>query len=255
MILSALFYIVFLAFTLVYFVIMCVVFVLTVPFDRKRIVLHWFSRAWAMCYFRAVPTWKLVVEGRENVAQGQAYVVAVNHRSMIDIILMYVLPLRNFKWVSKKEVYKWPLFGWVLWMHGDVTIERGSAASARRMMHDGAAWLGRGVSMVIFPEGSRSKTDRLNRFHDGAFKMAKEAGVPLLPVVTTGTGSVFKGWRINFRNVYRVRIMPPVSAEEVARTDTKELTERVYGMMVAEHEKLAAEETSTIKKAYRQKML
>ena len=239
MILSVLFYIVFLAFTLVYFVVMCVVFVLTVPFDRDRIVLHRFSKVWAMCYFRAVPTWKLEVEGRENIDRNRTYVVVVNHRSMIDIILMYALPLRNFKWVSKREVYKWPLFGWVLWMHGDVTIERGSAASARKMMHDGAMWLDRGVSMIMFPEGTRSKTDSIGKFHDGAFKMAKQAEMPVLPVVTLGTGSVFsKGWRLNFRNVYRVRILPPVSAEEVARTDAKEMMDRVRAIMVAEHEEM-----------------
>ncbi len=237
MVFSVLFYIVFLAFTLVYFVIMCAVFVVTVPFDRGRIVLHRLSRAWAMCYFRAVPTWKLEVEGRENVAGGGTYVVVVNHRSMIDILLMYVLPLRNFKWVSKREVYRWPLFGWVLWMHGDVTVERGSAASARRMMREGAVWLGRGVSMIVFPEGSRSKTDGLGRFREGAFVMAKEAGAAVLPVVTTGTGSAFCGWRLNFRNTYRVRILPPVGADEVARTDAKELTERVRERM--EREKLS----------------
>ena len=242
MILSVLFYIIFLAFTLVYFVIMCVAFVLTVPFDRDRIVLHRLSRAWALCYFRAVPTWRLVVEGRENVDRKQAYVVVVNHRSMIDIILMYVLPLRNFKWVSKREVYKWPLFGWVLWMHGDVTIERGSASSVRQMMAGGSKWLGRGVSMVVFPEGSRSKTDNLGRCREGAFALAKQAGVPILPVVTLGTGSVLeKGGRLNFRNVYRVRILPPVSAEEVAAADVKELTQKMYDLMSAEHEELKKE--------------
>ena len=239
MILSVLFYIVFLAFTLVYFVILCVAFVLTVPFDRNRIVLHQLSRFWALCYFRAVPTWKLKIEGRENVDRNQTYVVVVNHRSMIDIILMYVLPIRNFKWVSKKEVYKWPLFGWVLWMHGDVTIERGSTSSVRQMISGGCKWLGRGVSMIVFPEGSRSKTDHISKFREGAFALAKQAGVPVLPVVTLGTGSVFKkGWRLNFRNIYRVKILPPVSAEEVAGADTKELTQRMHEHMSAEYEVL-----------------
>ncbi len=91
--------------------------------------------------------------------------------------------------------------------------------------------------MVVFPEGSRSKTDALGKFREGAFMMAKEAGVAVLPVVTTGTGSVFNGWRLNFRNVYRVRILPPVGADEVARTDVKELTERVREVM--EREKLS----------------
>lgn len=241
MIFSLLFYIVLLAFTLFYFLIMCVVFVFAAPFDKHRLLLHKLSRYWAMCYFKSVPTWKLEVRGKENIDKNQTYVVVVNHRSMIDIILMYVIPLRNFKWVSKREVYKWPVFGWVLWLHGDVTVERGSAASARKMMRDGENWLRRGVSMMIFPEGSRSKTDNIGRFHDGAFRMAQAAGAPILPVVTTGTGSVFKGWKINFRNVYRLQMLPPIGAGEIAETDPKELALRVHDLMVAEHEKLKNE--------------
>lgn len=239
MILSMIFYILFLAFTLAYFVVMCVVFVLTVPFDRNRIVLHKFSRLWALCYFRAVPTWKLVVEGCGNIDPRQTYVVAVNHRSMIDILLMYVLPLSNFKWVSKREVYKWPLFGWVLWMHGDIAIDRGSTASLRQMMAGGVKFLGRGVSVVIFPEGTRSRTDEVGRFKEGAFTLAKKAGVAVLPVATSGTGSVFRGgWKLNFRNAYRVSILPPVSAEEVQATEAKELTQRVQQMVAEESKRL-----------------
>lgn len=204
-------YLVLLLYTLVFFAAMCVVWVLTAWWDGRRRAVHWFSRIWALGFFRIVPGWKLNVEG--SVDRNGTYVVVANHRSMVDIILMYALPLRNFKWVSKKEVYRWPLFGWVLWMHDDVAIERGSAAGVRKMMREGGEWLRRGVSMVIFPEGTRSKGEGLGRFRDGAFRLAREAGVEVLPVVMSGTDTVFSDKRLNMKNVFTVRILPPMEPD------------------------------------------
>lgn len=235
--LSVIYYILLLSVTLVFFLVMCVAWLLTVPFDRNRVVLHWLSRMWTVVYFGVVPSWRRRVKGRENIRKGEPYVVVVNHKSMLDIPLMYVLPF-NFKWVSKKEVYKWPLFGWVLWMHGDIAIERGGAKSLRKLVDDGKRNLTRGISVIIFPEGTRSKTDGLGRFHEGAFILAKQAGVAVLPCVTTGTGTAFKGWKFNFRNKFRVHVLPPVSAETVQASNTKELTAVVQEMMEAEYEKM-----------------
>lgn len=123
-------------------------------------------------------------------------------------------------------------------MHGDIAIERGGAKSLRKLVDDGKRNLTRGISVIIFPEGTRSKTDGLGRFHEGAFILAKQAGVAVLPCVTTGTGTAFKGWKFNFRNKFRVHVLPPVSAETVQASNTKELTAVVQEMMEAEYEKM-----------------
>lgn len=238
--LSILFYILFLAFTLVYFVVFSVVFALTVAFDRRRSVVHWLSRVWTKCYFGIIPSWRVKTSGLENIDRTKSYVVIVNHRSMLDILLMYAVPL-NFRWVSKKEVYRWPIFGWVLWMHGDIAIERGTGGAVRKMAREGKMWLDRGVSVMVFPEGSRSKIARVGRFHEGAFMMAKAAGVGVLPCVAEGTGTAIKGWKLNFRNKFAVRVLPPVEADEVARTDTKELTQKMQQLVSVQYDKLKAE--------------
>ncbi|MCD8172520.1 MAG: 1-acyl-sn-glycerol-3-phosphate acyltransferase [Alistipes sp.] len=241
MVLSIPFYILFMAFTLLFFLLLSVAFVITVPFDRNRTVLHCLSRLWTRCYFGIIPSWRVRVEGRENVVNGKPYVVIVNHRSMLDILLMYVLPL-EFKWVSKKEVYKWPLFGWVLWMHDDIAIERGTAGAVRKMVRDGRRWLSRGVSVIVFPEGSRSKSAGLNQFREGAFMLAREAGVEILPCVSEGTGTAFNGWKLNFRNKFRLRILPPVPVEEVESTPPKEMARRMYELMSVEYEQIRRKE-------------
>ena len=235
--LSVFFYLLVVVFTLVYFVVFAVVFALTVLFDRKRTVIHWLSRVWTYVYFRLIPGWKVQVEGLEYVDRTKSWVIVVNHQSMVDIPLMYVLPL-EFKWVAKSGVYKWPIFGWVMRMHGDIGIERGTAGGVKKMIHEGRKWLGMGLSIIVFPEGHRSPDLEIHRFKEGAFVMAQRAGVGILPCVADGSGRSSDGWKIRFGNRFRVRMLSPVSAEEVAAADVKELTVQMHDRMVAEYEKI-----------------
>lgn len=236
-ILSVLFYFVFFCFTVVYFLIFCLAFILTVPFDKKRFVLHWLSWLWIRCYFGIIPTWKVSVEGLDKIDREETYIIVVNHRSMMDILLMYYVPL-NFRWVAKKAVYKWPLFGWVLWMHGDIAIERGARSAIKKMINDGKKWMSKGVSVTIFPEGTRSAEDGVGRFKDGAFALAKSAGVPILPCVLSGTDGTFQSWRLNFRNKFHVRVLDPISADYVEASDTKELTAEVQELMAENYQEI-----------------
>ena len=223
---SVLYYVVTILFTLVYCIPFILIFALTVLFDRQRSVLHHASRFWAKAIY-AWPLWRVKVEGREYIEKGVPYVVTVNHQAMLDIPLMYVLPF-NFKWVSKREVYKIPIFGMVLWMHGDIAIERGATSSTKKMVHEADEYLKAGTSVIIFPEGTRTKDGRVHRFKEGAFLIAKSAGVGILPCVIEGTGSLMDGWKMKMPYTFRVRILPPVSAEEVARTEIKTLAEEVH---------------------------
>mgnify|MGYP003204137551 CR=1 FL=1 len=118
---SVFYYLFFLLFTILCFIPFALLYVLTVKFDREA--------------------------GREKIDRGKAYVIVTNHQSMLDVPLMYVLPL-NFKWVSKREVMRIPIFGWVLQMHGDIAIERGSSRSARHMMEEADDYLSRGTSVI-----------------------------------------------------------------------------------------------------------
>ena len=234
---SLLYYIILLLFTLSYFVLFSLIFVVTVPFDRERQILHHASRFWSKMIFRINFAWTMKIEGIDKIDPGKAYVVVVNHQSMLDIPLMYVLPF-NFKWVSKREVYKWPIFGAVLWMHGDIAIERGAAASAQKMMHDCGTHIARGTSVIIFPEGTRSRDGRVHRFKEGAFMTAKKLGAPILPCVSEGTGAVMQGWRMKMPHTFTVRVLEPIPADEVAQYSVKEMTARVQAQIASEHAKL-----------------
>lgn len=231
---SIFFYLIVLIWSLAVFAVMLAVFVLTVLFDRERVVLHWLSRLWARSLFVLNPVWRLKVYGKENIDPRKAYVVTVNHQSFLDIPLMYALPRINFKWVAKTWVYKWPLFGAVMWLHGDITVSgSGSVKKTKVMMDEGKKHLEKGTSIIIFPEGTRSRDGEIHRYKEGAFLLAREAGVPVLPCVINGAKGFLKGWRVQ-KAAFEISIMPPVSAEKAGGMETRDLTELVRDASVAE---------------------
>ncbi len=232
--LSLVFYIYTLAAITVFFLLSVVALVVCWPFDKGRRVVHELSRILCMCFWRVPPTWRRDISGLEYVDRNQPYVIVLNHNSMVDIISLYFVPL-NFRWVSKREVFRIPFIGGFLKLHGDIAIERGRAAEAmHKVIHDGKEWISRGVSIAIFPEGTRSKDGEIHRFKQGAFVLAKEAGVPILPVVLDGTKSVLKpSFLFNWRHKLTLRVLPPIPAEKVKETEIPELVADVQERMTA----------------------
>ncbi len=216
-----------------WFIVSWIVLAVCYPFDKARKAVHWCSKMICMFFWKVPPTWKHRVEGLEHIDPKKSYVITINHQSMADIISLYFLPL-NFRWVSKEEVFRIPYIGPLLIAHGDIPIQRGRAReSMAKVVNDGKMWISRGASIAIFPEGTRSKTGEIQRFKQGAFALAKEAGVEILPVVMDGTATVLKKNKLfNWRNVLTVKVLPPISAEKVASTDTMELANEVHDMMV-----------------------
>lgn len=231
--LSIIFYLYSALIVTVFFILSAVALVVCAPFDRSRRVVHELSRILCMCFWYVPFSWRRRIEGLENVERGGKYVIVLNHNSMADIISLYFVPL-NFRWVSKREVFRIPFIGGFLLLHGDIAIERGKGAeSMHKVIADGKKWLARGVSIAMFPEGTRSKDGEIHRFKQGAFVLAKEAGVAILPVVLDGTTSVLKKNKLfNWHNVLTVKVLPPIPAEDVATTDTGVLAERVREQMV-----------------------
>ena len=245
--LSILFYLFTLLQVSFWFVVSIIVLGVTYPFDKSRRWVHECSRYICKCLFD-LPRLKRTIDGVENIEKGKSYVMVMNHNSGVDIFAAYKIPL-NFRWVSKREVFRVPFMGPLLTIHGDIPIERGNPSEAlAKVLSLGKLWLGRGASVAIFPEGTRSKTGEINRFKMGAFNLAKEANVEILPIVMTGTNKMFrKGWLMNWRNRVAIRVMKPIPVEEVAATEVKDMAQRVRESMIEELAKLRAE-VATAKK-------
>lgn len=231
--LTILYYLVCLVAATVLFLASFIALVVCYPFDKKRVVVHTLSK-WITDVVFGLPIFmKREVIGLENIDPKKAYVMVLNHNSMVDIMSIYNLPL-VFKWVSKKEVYRIPIVGQLLFAHGDIVINRASTKEAMQLVHTrGLEWLKKGACVSIFPEGTRSKDGEIHNFKSGAFILAKEAGVPILPIVLDGTNTMVRnGWLMNWRNKITIRVLPPVSAEDVQNRDIKDVMAEVRENMV-----------------------
>ncbi|MDE6445577.1 MAG: 1-acyl-sn-glycerol-3-phosphate acyltransferase [Alistipes sp.] len=230
--LSVLYYLLLVVLCTVFLVLSAVALVVCMPFDKSRRTVHELSRVLVRIFFFIPPFWRQRVIGREYVDRSKSYVIVLNHNTVVDIPALYCIPL-NFRWVSKREVFRTPFFGQFLVLHGDICIDRGRAAEAKeQMVGKGCEWLRRGVSVAVFPEGTRSRDGEIHRFKTGAFALAKEAGVAILPVVLDGTASLIKkNFLFNWRNRITVRVLPPVPADRVAATEVHELAQQVHDDM------------------------
>jgi 1-acyl-sn-glycerol-3-phosphate acyltransferase len=205
---------------------MGVVLLFTFPFDKERKAILALSRPAARMVYLLSPVWRVTVEGRENVVPGKRYVITVNHQSFFDIPLAFFLPIWKFKFVSKVEVKKIPAIGWILGMRGDIAIRRGTSGAATAVMTEGGEHLKVGTSVLLFPEGTRTKDGEIHRYKDGAFRLAAESGTDILPCVMYGTRGLFNGKRLQPRRLV-IRILDPIASERVVSMPAREIAEEV----------------------------
>jgi 1-acyl-sn-glycerol-3-phosphate acyltransferase len=219
----------------VMFGIALVIFVVTAPFDRRGVVLHRFTCFWASMYTWLHPSWFLSIEGREHVEPGRAYVIVANHQSTLDILVLFRLFV-HFKWVAKAESFLVPFIGWNMWLNRYVRLRRGDRRSVVSMMKRAERVLREGSSILIFPEGTRSRDGALQPFKQGAFSLAKRAGVSILPIVIEGTGNALprRGFVFAGRHSFRMRVLPPIPYDSFATASVADLTTRVRALYADE---------------------
>jgi 1-acyl-sn-glycerol-3-phosphate acyltransferase len=169
-----------------FFVVAFLVWLVTVPFDRRLRLLHLYSCVWASFYTYVFPYWFVSVRNRDRLRNDVAYVVVANHQSLLDILVLFRL-YRHFKWVSKQEIFRLPFVGWNMALNRYIRIRRGDPKDAMRMMAACGETLEGGSSILIFPEGTRSLDGELRDFRHGAFTLALRHHVPILPIVLDGT--------------------------------------------------------------------
>ena len=198
------------------------IWLLTWPFDRKRRVLHLYSCFWAQMYFQVHPFWRLQIEGRSKLPWTGPAVIVANHQSLGDILVLFGL-YRPFKWVSKASVFKVPFIGWNMKLNDYVGLVRGNKDSIIQMMNECHAWLKKGVPVLMFPEGTRSEDGDVKVFKDGAFRLACEANVPLIPIALTGSSDTLPkhGFKVTLRSDCRVRVLDAIQPADFGNSVEK----------------------------------
>ena len=130
------------------------------------------------------------VHGREHISQGTSYVFVANHQGAYDIFSIYGYLGHNFRWMMKKSLEKIPMVGWACKRAGQIFVDNHSPQAIRRTMQAAERQLASGMSLVVFPEGARTFTGEVGRFKRGAYTLAQEFGLPVVPVTIDGAFAV-----------------------------------------------------------------
>jgi 1-acyl-sn-glycerol-3-phosphate acyltransferase len=220
--------------TVTLFFVMLFFTVILYPFDKKRKVAHAQCYWWADAVTSFNPYWNVTVSGLENIDHNKTYVIVANHRSMADVAVIYKTKMQ-FKWVAKESLFRVPFLGWNMSLARHIKLERGSFSSIKKVYREAAGWLRGGMSVLFFPEGTRSETDEMKEFQNGAFKLAIKEKVPVLPILIEGTGSAIpKGsWLFKLKVPARLVVLPAVDTSTYNGADFISLRDRVRSMLEA----------------------
>ncbi len=209
------------------FPIAVVIWAVTLPFDRRRVILHQFTSFWGGLYTWCNPAWPVTVVGREKIDPEKTYVMVSNHLSTVDIFVVYRL-FTHFKWVSKIENFRLPFIGWNMRLNDYVELRRGDKESIRRMFEACQVKIREGNSIMMFPEGSRSADGKLKPFKPGAFELAIETQSPVLVMTIEGSHHALpkRGFVIPQTSPIRLTVLGSIPVDELG-TDIDALTQRV----------------------------
>ena len=208
------------------------VVVLTLLFSMLTVIFaalvnpEWASRVFAVTWAKSLAYMtpvRVIVEGGENAHREQSYVVVTNHQSMYDILLIYGWLELDLKWVMKKELRKVPGIGLGCEKAGHIFVDRKKPKQAAQAIKEALARMGKGVGILFFPEGTRSRDGHLLSFKRGAFRLSAEQELPILPVTLVGTRDVLSSHSLSlFPGTIRMVIHPAIDPSD---KDADELLE------------------------------
>ena len=203
---------------------------LAIPISGPAVAGRVFGGVWSrlICYMTPVFVTCL---GKENITKRQSYIIVANHQSQYDIVALYGWLGIDFRWIMKKELRKVPILGFACEKLGHIFVDRSNTKKAIQSLEQAKRTIQNGTSVIFFPEGTRSRTGALGIFKKGAFKMACDLGLPVLPVTISGTREIVPTQSLMlFPGKATLTVHPPVTSEGKSE---KELLEEVRAIMAA----------------------
>jgi 1-acyl-sn-glycerol-3-phosphate acyltransferase len=186
------------------------------PFNKKRKVPPFIYFLWTDLLIALNPYLDIRINGLENIDTTKTYIVVANHRSYLDIVLLYQTRMQ-FKWVAKEGLFKIPFLGWSLSLDKHISLAREKSGGIRKAYQEAQACLEHGISVLFFPEGTRGDTKEIGIFQSGAFKLAIKNHVPILPISIRGTENALpKGsWLFGTGAPLVLNVLEPIDVEGV----------------------------------------
>ena len=204
-------------------------------FDSRGYFAHWCARTWSRLILSTTGV-QVDVQGLERLVPGRTYVFVSNHQSIYDIpILFWSIPFQ-LRIIAKQSLGRFPFLGWHLRRTGHMLVDR--ARPDRSAIFGWASSLtSKGLSLIVFPEGTRSRDGRVRRFKGGGFYLALEAGLPVVPLSVTGSRHVMlKGRLATYPGRVRLTVHPPIDTAGLSGADPKAFGEQVRQILAPEAE-------------------
>jgi 1-acyl-sn-glycerol-3-phosphate acyltransferase len=200
--------------TILLFLVVFILNILLFPFDKKKKITHAQCFWWSDAVIGLNPYWNVKVSGLEQIDHQKTYVIIANHQSMADIVALYQTKMQ-FKWVAKASLFKVPFIGWCLSLIKHIKLIRGDFSSVKEIYHQASRWLQKDMSVLFFPEGTRSNSGQMGEFQNGAFKLAIKEKKPVLPICLKGTqAAIPKGsWIFRTKVAAKVIVLEPVATD------------------------------------------
>ena len=220
--------------TLAVFIAMLFLMIFCLPFDKKRKLFHAQGFWWADAIVGSNPFWSFSLSGLENIDPHKTYVVISNHQSLADIVILYKTHMQ-FKWVAKDSLFKIPIFGWCMSCMKYIKLDRGDYSSIKKVYQEASEWLKKGVSVLFFPEGTRSTTGQMNPFKNGAFKLAIKEKKPILPIYIGGPGGIVPrgSWVFKAKANCKLVVLPAIDTSGFGPQDFSRLRDMVRDKIAA----------------------
>jgi 1-acyl-sn-glycerol-3-phosphate acyltransferase len=210
-------------------------FLVTMPFDPQRRIGHWYATRWGRWILTLNGRWSVELHGQEHVPQGRPLVIVSNHQSMGDIMMAFCLDI-HFKWISKRANFFVPFMGWFMYHAGYIPLRRGNKSSIVECMARARRYLDDGVSVLFFPEGTRSTDGEVRAFKPGAFRLALDGQFDILPIAITGTIDALPkhSWRFPETSaLMKLAIGEPIETRGLEEEDLESLIDEARQAVIA----------------------
>jgi len=204
---------------------------ITFLFSRTGNIVHHYARWWAKIQL-LVSGVKVKVKGLEHLGKKAPFIYMANHQSAYDIFaLLSCLPVQ-FRWIAKKELFAIPVLGWAMRAANYISIDRSGKRKALESIERAASKIKGGVSVVIFPEGTRSRDGSIQPFKRGGFTLALKSGVPIIPIAIKGSSDVMPRGSLRVRpGEIHITIDRAIDTAPYSLRERDVLMERVMGTL------------------------
>jgi len=199
-------------------------------------IIYYGAKAWTNSILFSAGV-KLNIEGLEKIDKSKSYIFIGNHQSHFDVLSVFSAIPMTVRFMAKKELFKIPAFGWALYASGTIRIDRSNREKAISSMNSALDRIRKGVSVVVFPEGTRSEDGKIRDFKKGGFVLAIKGGIPIVPVSVSGSRFILRKNSMRFHpGEIKIVLSDPINTNEYGYLEREKLRTDVRNIIIENYD-------------------